>query len=456
MNRSNTPASAAHTETPLCPIPRTGTPGSSGLILSILLTVASALFGISLCAVLADTSAMVHQAVWFAVLQAVAIAVSVVLLIHLWRVSRTAKALAPLLAVAAILLASMIRGLAPTFAGAVLIPAALIAFLFVVGEGSALVAVLPKKKLQWVPLIPLIAYAVTVAVCRDPFGAAIALVPFPVMLVLAYGTRHSAEKQDGLTRVGVICATSLTVGLSFLAACALLLYRRLGTLELSVILEKVEDIRAALIQYFTSIEVPENATEAIRKMFTYEYIENMVNGFFNLLPGFAVILVNLLATVAQLIQHAVLRAFGHDASITPRVKTFRMSLISDIVFFVAYLVAVLSGGTESTLIGTVAENIFYILVPGLALAGLLRIISGLTQKGARGYGCLFYLLLILPCFLIVAPAFLAIYEAIANPFALLRARLKPPSDDDPFGKPPQDGGSDHGNSDSQDGGNNLF
>lgn len=424
-----TPDSKAHpTPAPLCPIDRSGMPGTSGIILHIFVAIAAAMVGIGICAMRTTSTAEVQIA------EGVSIAVMLILAVYLWRVSRSAKGVFPLLVCACIFLAYLTGSAIPS--------AVLASFLFAVGDGSVLLAVQPKNRLTWFPLIPMAAYAVTALVSRDLAGSLASLVPFPPMLVLALATRSSAGREDGLTRVGVICATSLTMGVSLGAMILLSVYRLLGTLEPAALLEAVEAARLSLIESISSAEIPEGLNEEtlaeVKEMLSYANVENMVNSAFNLIPAFFVIAVNLMATVAQSLQHASLRAFGFEKSVSARVTVFRMSLISCLVFFVAYVVALLEGTVTSTLAGTVAQNVYIILMPGLALAGMLRITSGLVRKGARGMGCLFFLVILIPCLFLFAPFLFAAFEVIGHIFEVITSALKPPNDDDFPTAPPSD------------------
>ena len=424
-----TPDSKARpTPAPLCPLDRSGMPGTSGIILHIFVAIAAAMVGIGICAMRTTSPAEVQIA------EGVSIAVMLLLAVYLWRVSRSAKGILPLLVCTCIFLAYLTESAIPS--------AVLAGFLFAVGEGSVLLAVQPKSRLTWFPLIPMAAYAVTALVSRDLVGSLASLVPFPPMLVLALATRSSAGREDGLTRVGVICATSLTMGVSLGAMILLSVYRLLGTLEPAALLEAVEAARLYLIESISSAEIPEGLNEEtlaeVKEMLSYANVENLVNSAFNLLPACFVVAVNLMATVAQSIQHASLRAFGFEKSISARVTAFRMSLVSCLIFFAAYVVALLEGTDTSTLAGTVAQNVYIILMPGLALAGLLRITSGLVRKGARGMGCLFFLVILIPCLFLLAPFVFAAFEVIGHVFEVITSALKPPDDDDFPTAPPSD------------------
>lgn len=411
---------------PLCPIPRDGLPKLSAVLLSALLTISSAMVGVGL---LTAGTPLVEAGA----LRYVSIGVLFLLAFFLWRFTRSAKGLIPALIFVGFLVYYLTSSPALT--------AALVSLLFAIGEGSFLLAVLPRKQLALFPVIPILAYAAALVLTRDPFAAAAALVPFPPMIALALGTRSSAERENGPTRVGVICATSLALGLSLLAVTALLLYHTLGTLSPDALAVELENLREALIVDITSAEIPEGLdpelVAELEQLLTRSGAENMVNSVFNLLPAIFVVVANVLAAVAQMALHATLRTFRMESSLTPRVRAFHMSLISCLVFFAAYLVAFFENANSSTLTGTVAQNIYIILMPGLALAGMIRVTTALTRKGPRGMGCLFFLVFLIPCLFIFAPFVLAAFEVIGHIFSSITSAIKPDddsSDQPPFGK----------------------
>ena len=59
--------------------------------------------------------------------------------------------------------------------------------------------------------------------------------------------------------------------------------------------------------------------------------------------------------------------------------------------------------------------------------------SGLARKGPRNLGCLFYLFLLVPGLLILAPFIPAAVEVIGHIYGAITSAIKPPEDDDPFG-----------------------
>ncbi len=396
----------------LCPIPRTGLRGSSGIILYLLLTLASATIGIGICTYFGVSE------LWQLIAEGVSGVALVLFIIHLWRISRHVKGLRPIILVLAILL---------VLAAESLIPAAiLMSLIFAVGEGSVLLAIAPGKQAVWFPLVPLVAFGIALLFGQNLVGAAASLLPFPAMLILAIATRNSAAREDGLTRVGVICATSAAFGATLLALAALGLFRALGSLTPETLTAFLESLRTAAIEAIVGMEVPEELSEFTSR----ENAELLVNSVVNLLPGYAVVLINLLSVVAQFVQHAGLVSFGFGESITDRVRVFRMSLMSCLVFTIAYFMVIFSNAEASTLPATVAQNIYLVLLPGLSFAGMLRLFSIMTRRGPGGMGCLFYFIILVPILFVVAPVILAIVEVVGHIVSLISSRLKPPSDND--------------------------
>ncbi len=415
---SQSPSKTAAT---LCPIPRDGLGSSAGAfpILSVFLFLSTALMGVGLYTLPSASEGGLPLT------DILSGAVILLLTVYLWRITRTARAILPILILAG--------GFLSVYTGSLLPAALLCGAVFILGAGSLVMAVLPKSKLVWLPLIPLAAYALAAILSRDPLGAAVVLVPWPAAAVLALETRRSAEREDGPNRVGVICATSLVLGLSLTAFGVPILFRALGTLDPTVLAETLEAVREGIIQSFLQYEIPADIDpeleEQWKSLMTHANLRELVNSIFNLLPGIFVAGVLILVAACQAIQHAALRAFGYEESLTDRVKDFRMSLLSCIVFLAAYLLVILENSTVSSLMGTVAQNITFILMPGLALAGMLRATRALVRKGAHGMGCLFFLIVLIPCLMVVAPFALAAVEVIGNIISSVAAALNPPDDD---------------------------
>jgi len=411
---------------PLCPIPRDGLQGAASPILYICLLLSSLLIGIG--ATFFDPT--VETAV-MSIPEFLASAAIAVLVIYLWRVTRTAKGTVPLLIALGVFLTYYTESIFPA--------GILCGLVFTVSAGSFLIAVQPKSRLPAIPIIPLLAYGITAALSMDFLGSLVVLLPWPAAWALAVGTRRSAGSEDGPNRVGVICSASLALGLTAVALLAVSVYNSLGTLKPAVLVETIEAFREELILALHSQPLPDGLSpelmEQWQEQLEYANVENTVNSLFNLLPAICTVTVFIFITVCQSVQHAALRAFGLGACVSDRVKAFEMSLVACVVFLAAYLVSLAEVGSVSSPLGVAAENIAVILLPGLALAGLLRLTRGLTRKGRRGMGCLFYLIILSFCLLILAPYVLAAVEVIGHIFQSITSKLKfEDNDDTPFDK----------------------
>ena len=411
---------------PLCPIPRRGLQGAATPILYICLILSSLLVGVGVTQLTLSAETALTSLIQ--PLSAVAI---LLLVIYLWRVTRTAKAAVPLLVVLGVFLTF--------YTGSILPAGILCGLILTVSEGSFLIAVQSKGKLAALPIIPLLAYGITAALSMDLVASLIVLLPWPAAWVLAISTRRSAASKDGPNRVGVICAASLAFGLTAAAFLALALYQGLGTLEPAVLMEAVEELRQELIIGIHTQPLPDGLTPELtaqwEEMLEYANVENAVNSAFNLLPAICTVTVFILVTVCQSVQHATLRAFGMGECVSDRVKAFEMSLISCILFLVAYLIAMGESEAVSTLAGTVAQNIVVILLPGLALAGLLRLTGNMVRKGSQNMGCLFFIVILAFLLLFVAPYVLAAVEVIGHIIQSVSSKLKlEDNNDDPFDK----------------------
>lgn len=414
------------------PIPRTGIPGASGILLHILLVLTAAMIPFGLTVPLGQTAGEV-----------VSVALLLLMAAYFMRSAKASgkasRGILPLMVLGSLFLLYAFQSMLPA--------AILFSLIFTVGEGSVLLATASSKQALWFPLVLIAAFGISFGLCRRVDIALLSLIPFPAAFALAFGTRSSAAKDTGLTRVGVICLTSLVLGATLLAAAAWFLYNLLGSLELSAIMEFINEFREALIQEFLSLEVASgNAVTTPFKEYEAE-ITYAVNSAFNSLPATLVVAVNVCAAVAQMITLSGLHAFGFGASVTDRVRLFRISAVSSGVFILAWITTLIANAETTTVVGTIAQNLITILLPGLALAGLLRLMQSMARKGGR-MGCVIFLFLFIPCLALLAPVLLAIYEALSAVVGPLLAKLKPPSDDDPFGNNKKDGGDGDSGSDS--------
>ncbi len=414
------------TETPplsVTPIPRRGIPGIIGILLYILLGVSALILPWSVTVLLGTSPipGVLAEGISLVYLILLGIYISCTSRLTMMTTGKVFRGLTPLMILTAITTYYLFGSLLPT--------ALIFSVIFVIGEGGVLLATADKLQGYLFPLIPLTAFAAALALTGRVDLALLSCIPFPASLVLALGTRSSAGKENGMTRVGVICATSLALGLSVAAVAMWFLYRALGTLSPAALIEQIDRFRTYLVdtlvnmkfEYGTTVTYPLQGKEA--------EVQNIVNGMINTLPGTLVVLVNITATLSQMLAFSGLRAYGFGASLTKRVQHFRLSPVSAAVFLLSWIVALVAVGdnASSTLIGTVAENIFTVLMPGLAVSGISRFFAYMAKRGAH-LGCGFFLIFFIPCLIAYIPTVIATLESLVSVFGPLFNKLKVPKD----------------------------
>lgn len=408
------------------PINRKGLPVQPLWLLSVLSVLSAAALA---CGLACGTGVVTVPAT---AVQAVAGTVCLILLFYLFRVLHTMRW-------TPILLLFVSTGLLYT-TGTLAAPAMLMALLCATGFSALLLAVADKATLTRLAFIPLAAYGLSLALCRDPMLSLAALMPFPAAAALAFGTRASAEREDGPGRVGVICLTSLCLGATTLGIAALLLSRRIGSLSPAHLGALLDNLRTELS--LRLVTLTQQLAEQIPQLsaLTKEQALNIINSA--IFPGTAVMLCNLCAALMQVLLQGSLCAFGYADSVRGRVRLFRMSLMSSCVFLVAGILWMVTSlaSSDSSLAGTVAQNIVIILHPGLSLAGILRILRNARRRQA---GCFpIFLVLFIPCLLVYASTLLAVYEAISSILGAILARVRPPRGDGNDGDSDSDSDSD--------------
>ena len=426
------------------PIPQRGISGVPGILLHILLCLTSAMIPLGVADAF-DATRLPHLAV-----EIISVVILLLVGVYFFRTGKLAgkasRGMLPILIFGGLLLIYMTLSA---------VPAALcFSLIFAIGEGAVLLATAPKKTLATLPLIPLLSFGLSAVACAGIDISLLCLLPLPATIALALGTRSSASKETGLTRVGVICLTSLCLGITAIGFGAWFLHKSLGSLDISVIKDFLDALREELIAQIMALHI-DTGKEIVYPFEGQEtLITNVVAVTFNILPAVFVVICNVAAALSQMVTLSGLTAFGFGESITDHVKAYRISVVSAFVFLASWVVALIANAETSTMVGTVAENFAIILLPGMALAGFLRLVQFMARKGCAP-GCLIFLLFFIPCLSVNAIFILAGFEGIASVFGPLIAKLKPPKDDDNIFPPSQDQGHDgSGDSDNSDNNNN--
>ncbi len=427
------------------PIERRGIPVQPMWVLSILIGISAAAVCLG-CTALTGRCPLPNVAA-----EGISFVVLALTIFYLFRTCRGGARWIPIALLAVLLPVSYLSGTvipAMTFA----------ALLFCTGQSALLIAVCPKATMYRLPLLPLCAYAASLLLCRSPAAALICLVPFPAAAALAFGTRKGADSPEGPGRVGVICMTSLALGLTVLLTAVLALNvaleEGLTLAGLKAMLEEARTVSAAqLVEVSKQLAAAYGDTSVI---LTEEAALNDVNAVINMIPAFAVIACNITAALAQCVLHGSLSSFGYADSVAGRVSHFAMSTVSGITLLLAFIVSIIAGAAsrESTLVGVAAENVMLILQPGLALCGYMRLMMTVFSRSRTG--CLPVLLLLFtPLLITAASLLLALYEGAALVADIFLSRAaRDGGKDSPDG--PDDADGDDSDADDSTGGSGLF
>ncbi len=247
----------------------------------------------------------------------------------------------------------------------------------VIGVGAFLIKTTRSPYL--IGIVPA-AYLMALLIGGRPIAALLSLIFFPIAYLLARGFTKK------LGRMAQVCRIS--VALAVIGAAVLLIWLILknGYFSPSLISESVDALLQRMIEFFTA-QYAETA-----KLYADRGIDISLLALspadarlyavmlFGIVPALAVIVLNAVAFISHQLTVSLLGRSGQHDCLTAEVLSFSMSWISAIVFIIAYfvmLIANLSGNENVTLI---AENLYLILLPGLALTGVLIAIGRGSDK----------------------------------------------------------------------------
>ena len=242
-----------------------------------------------------------------------------------------------------------------------------LALMATVGIGAFLISTCRSYALAAVPVA---AYALSLLLCRDPMLAVLALIPFPAAFILAYNTMQNRS------RVSSICLVSAILGVCALFGGALVWYRQNGTIVLSEVVTAAEALRTQFVTVMTS-----DATLMQALQMTLDntgtgieataLIQSSVELVFNMLPGLAILGLNLISFASQLTCIRTYRGVGMKQLITHTAQIFVLSIPAAILYLVCCIASIFS--EDFTLTSAVFENLRLILLPGMCLVGVFKL-----------------------------------------------------------------------------------
>lgn len=285
--------------------------------------------------------------------------------------------------------------------GCLIFPVSTVSYLLSgIGTVAALASAIRNKRYFVLLALPA-AYGVCLAVSGDPIASLGTLVFFPPALVLGILLRKNVKNGT------LIASTAGCLLLLPTVALVAVAYQETGTVSLSFFTDYIMAFRDALIPemsvMFETLGVP-NAEEILLQSF---------NAVIRLLPAIAIIMCELVAYLAVLLG-IVLADTDQDSPLPVHTRVFRMETASAVVFLVALVLSFFLQGMDGTagVLWISAQNLYLILLPGLALQEILLFVSKL-RTGQVG--------IFLPLLLILfAGALLPALLALLGAFHLIR------------------------------------
>lgn len=270
-----------------------------------------------------------------------------------------------------------------------------------IGTVAAAAAAIRGKRYFILLALPA-AYGICLAVSGDPIASLGALVFSPPALVLGILLRKNAKNG---TMIASTAGCFLLLPAVALVAVA---YQETGTVSLTFFTDYIMAFRDALIPemsvMFEELGVPD-AEELLLQSF---------NAVIRLLPAICIITCELLAYLAVLLGTALADTDKEDP-LPAHSRAFRMETVSAVIFLVALVLSLLLQGMSGTagVLWISAQNLYLILMPGLALQQLLLFIAKF-RAGRIG--------IFLPLLLIIfAGALLPVLLALMGAFHLIHA-----------------------------------
>ena len=269
-------------------------------------------------------------------------------------------------------LKTLALGLTLSLFGYPIVPALIFGGIISIGAFSALVCSTKKSEVILTALLPLVSYAIAVAVTFDPIISITALAIYLPALLMGIATRRGA----GMTTATLVCASALFAIAAGIGALALYYYY--GSVSRNAAESFTQDATNFMINYyqesFDMIEGLEFSAE-MRQM-----IILAVNAYVNSAVGLVMAVCASVAFIALRLQHKLFRAYGLDEHLSPKATTLTVSVAASFVFAIAFIMSFsLDAFNQTSIVAVVATNICIALTPAFFIMSV-RAVKALPQR----------------------------------------------------------------------------
>ena len=295
-----------------------------------------------------------------------------------------------------------------------------LALILAVLSGTAILArLLDMMKLPVAVAAPILASVVAAVITRSLTAAILPL----SFIIPAVALCYSFKK--GEKRVFSICLTSAALLISFAITVFAALLESEVALNPSTLSAFSESLKSQLSELFLSYELSTPKGE-IYQVFTELEAVNLAEALVSLVPAFLIISTNVIAFFSQkLLFNMALRA-GEEKRFTGEMVALILSPAAGATFILSFFISTLTAlSSDNALLTTVFDNLFIILLPGLAASGIMFKVAKIAHTRRGSWIIVPFALL---AFVNISAALLlaagmGAYYSIANPLsAYLRSR----------------------------------
>lgn len=286
-----------------------------------------------------------------------------------------------------------------------IIPALLFGSIISVGAFSSLICSANKQRALIPILLPVLSYAVSLAVTSDPLLSMAALILYLPAIPLGLTSRRGVSMISS-----VLSSAAVFFGISA-GFVALILYAYYGSVSVDAANTLIDEYTKLFIHYseqsFAQLGYTE-LDEAIKK----ELILS-IDAYVNAAVGITMAICVCVAYAALKLQHNLFSAYGLDAYLSPKATTLKISVAASVIFAVAHVMSfALDSTNRMSITAVVCANICIALAPGLALMGIQAIKALPRRFGIKGVFIAIALVAAVILLFIASPLLLPLVGAI--------------------------------------------
>ncbi len=311
-------------------------------------------------------------------------------------------------------------------------PTALIFVILAIGFSAVGLLSIPRisylRVLLYALLSGLIAAGGSFLLTQSPAFALAAFAFAPATALFTLTVRRRNSRSAGIVWITL----SLAV---FLAGAALLwLYQRAGSLSATVFVQLYKDVKAGFINYLTPM-LQENSDALFLTGLDLEtLLPTLYKQLVSLIPGFYLMILWLVAWLSTVLLRLLFKSYvyGHD-----RFAIWPVTVWKPIawIYFAAIFLTLLPFGGFYSIVATVANNLYLVLLPAFTVVGCTLFKARITRL--PGCGCMSGLLI--GFMLFINPALPLMMLSLSGASMVAFPQKTPPPVDPPKENPPTQG-----------------